>query len=66
MSSEEKMIINKQKNREHARNTRRRKKIFVTKLQELVELLSQQRVTEKNDRINLGKRIFETVFPSIF
>lgn len=61
LSSEEKSLLNKEKNREHARNTRRRKKIFVSKLKELVDLLTQQKIAEKKDRITLGKRIAETV-----
>lgn len=61
LSIEEKSQLNREKNREHARNTRKRKKIFVAKLKELVDLLTQQKAAEKKDRINLGKRIAETV-----
>jgi RNase P/RNase MRP subunit p30 len=61
LTSEEKTIRNREKNREHARNTRRRKKIFVSKLKEMVERLTQQKDFEKRQRVELGKRIAEGV-----
>jgi hypothetical protein len=61
LTAEEKAIRNREKNREHARNTRRRKKIFVTKLKEMVERLTQQKDFEKRQRVELGKRIAEGV-----
>jgi hypothetical protein len=35
--------------------------VFVAKLKEMVDVLTQQKNTEKRDRINLGKRIYDTV-----
>lgn len=60
LTIEEKTQLSREKNREHARNTRRRKKVFVAKLREMVEVLTQQKNTEKKDRLNLGKRIYDT------
>jgi hypothetical protein len=49
------------RNREHARNTRLRKKAFLQKLQDLCENLTAQRNKEIEDRLALGKRIYLTV-----
>jgi uncharacterized membrane protein YgaE (UPF0421/DUF939 family) len=61
LTDEEKSQLSREKNREHARNTRRRKKIFVSKLKEMVETLTQQKYSQKNERLAIGKRIAETV-----
>lgn len=49
------------RNREHARNTRLRKKVFLQKLQDLCENITAQRNKEIEDRLALGKRIHQTV-----
>ena len=49
------------RNREHAKNTRLRKKAFLQKLQDICERLTNQRNKEIEDRLALGKRIYETV-----
>jgi hypothetical protein len=53
--------FSRNRNREHAKNTRLRKKAFLTKLTELCEKLTAQRNKEIEDRLALGKRIHETV-----
>ena len=49
------------RNREHAKNTRLRKKAFLQKLQDVCEKLTTQRNKEIEDRLALGKRIYDTV-----
>lgn len=61
LSSEERAQINREKNREHARKTRQRKKIFVAKLKEMVDTMTQLKESQRRERIELGKRIAETV-----
>jgi len=52
LSSEEKAKINRDRNREHARSTRLRKKAYVNKLKELVEGLHAERTEEtKKNRV---------------
>lgn len=54
-------MFSRDRNREHAKNTRLRKKAYVTKLKELVDQLSLQKTMEVKDRVSLGKRIYDTV-----
>jgi hypothetical protein len=49
------------RNREHAKNTRLRKKAYISKLKELVDQLTHQKSLEVRDRISLGKKIYDTV-----
>ena len=52
LSTEEKAKINRDRNREHARSTRLRKKAYVNKLKELVEGLHAERTEEtKKNRV---------------
>lgn len=48
------------RNREHAKNTRLRKKAYVMKLKELVDQVHKQKEIEETDRKQLGERIFDT------
>jgi hypothetical protein len=50
LTSEEKKALNRDRNREHARSTRMRKKAYVNKLKELVEGLQIQRSEEDKKR----------------
>ena len=50
MTSEEKIVQNRDRNREHARSTRLRKKAYVQKLKELVEGLHAERSAEVRQR----------------
>lgn len=60
MSADEKAKQNRDRNREHAKNTRLRKKAYVTKLKELVEQLNNQKTIEEHERKLLGQRIYDT------
>ena len=51
----------KAKNREHAKNTRLRKKAYVLKLKELVDQMNGQKDMEEKERRALGERIHDTV-----
>ena len=53
------MINSRDRNREHARNTRLRKKIYVSKLKEFVENLSEQKRAEIKQCSEMGARIHE-------
>jgi len=59
MTSEEKSKQSRDRNREHARNTRLRKKVYVTKLKEFVENLSEQKRSEVKQCAEMGARIHE-------
>ena len=61
-SADEKAKQNRDRNREHARNTRLRKKAYVSKLKELVEQLTQQKDIEERERRILGESIYDTVW----
>lgn len=52
---------NRDRNREHAKNTRLRKKCYVKKLRELVDRMHAQREGEERERRALGQRIYDTV-----
>jgi hypothetical protein len=49
------------RNREHAKNTRLRKKAYVLKLKELVDQMNGQKDMEEKERRALGERIHDTV-----
>jgi hypothetical protein len=51
--------FSRDRNREHARNTRLRKKVYVTKLKEFVENLSEQKRSEVKQCAEMGARIHE-------
>jgi hypothetical protein len=52
-------INSRDRNREHARNTRLRKKVYVNKLKEFVENLSEQKRSEIKQCSQMGARIHE-------
>jgi len=56
----EKAKHSRDRNREHAKNTRLRKKAYVNKLKELYDLLNDQKKQEVEERLALGRRISET------
>merc|ERR1711998_432845 len=47
-------------NREHAKNTRLRKKAYVSKLKELLDSLCMQKELDERERKNLSARIYDT------
>jgi hypothetical protein len=49
------------RNREHAKNTRLRKKAYVVKLKELVDQMNGQKDMEERERRALGERVHDTV-----
>jgi hypothetical protein len=55
------MKQSRDRNREHAKNTRLRKKAYVLKLKELVDQMIFQKDAEEAERKLLGERIYETV-----
>ena len=60
LNPDEKAKQDRDRNREHAKNTRLRKKAYVTKLKELLEIMTNQRDVEENERILLAESILET------
>ena len=53
------------RNREHAKNTRLRKKAYVVKLKELVDQMNGQKDMEEKERRALGERVHDTVSHSV-
>jgi hypothetical protein len=60
MNADEKAKQNRDRNREHAKNTRLRKKAYVVKLKELVDQMNGQKDMEETERTALGEKIFDT------
>lgn len=60
LSADEKAQQDRNRNREHAKNTRLRKKAYVNKLKELVESLHLQKNIEVREKMILGERIYDT------
>ena len=60
LSADEKAQQDRNRNREHAKNTRLRKKAYVNKLKELVESLHLQKNLEVREKLILGERIYDT------
>lgn len=54
--------ISRDRNREHAKNTRLRKKAYVHKLKELVDKIGREQEIEERHRQALGEKIYETVY----
>jgi signal transduction histidine kinase len=54
-------LCSRDRNREHAKNTRLRKKAYILKLKELVDRMAQQKEKEERERRALGVRIHDTV-----
>lgn len=54
-------VLSRDRNREHAKNTRLRKKAYVLKLKELVDQMNGQKDMEERERRALGERIHDTV-----
>lgn len=59
LNPDEKLEQSRNRNREHAKNTRLRKKAYVIKLQALVTKMRNQKNTETSERRALGKRIYD-------
>ena len=55
------IFYSRDRNREHAKNTRLRKKAYVMKLKDLVDQLTRQKDNEERDRRILGEKIYDTV-----
>ena len=60
LTADEKTKQNRDRNRDHAKNTRLRKKAYVIKLKELVDQLTEQKTSEEVERKNMGEKIHET------
>jgi len=60
LSADEKAKQNRDRNREHAKNTRLRKKAYVSKLKNLVDQLSHIKEVEGRERKMLGERIYSS------
>ena len=56
-SAEERAMLNRERNRDHAQKTRQRKKVYITKLKELIVTLNQQSVMIKNEFSARGFKI---------
>lgn len=59
LSVDEKAQQNRDRNREHAKNTRLRKKAYVTKLKELMDQVTRQKDKDDKDRKKVGEKIYE-------
>lgn len=59
LNPDEKLEQSRNRNREHAKNTRLRKKAYVIKLQALVDKMRNQKESETKERRALGKRVFD-------
>eukprot|EP01039_Chlorochromonas_danica_P005889 gene5889-6484_t len=57
LNADEKARQSRDRNREHAKNTRLRKKAYVVKLKELVDDMTRQKNLEEQERRNFGERI---------
>ena len=55
------LTCSRDRNREHAKNTRLRKKAYVVKLKELVDQMNGQKDMEEKERRALGERVHDTV-----
>ena len=62
LSEEEKSQQNRDRNREHARNTRLRKKAYVAKVSKLVDELRLQKQYDVQVRNDCGQQIFHNVY----
>ena len=60
LSADEKAKQSRDRNREHAKNTRLRKKAYVSKLKSLVDQLIHIKDVETRERIVLGRCVFDT------
>ena len=60
LTADEKTKQNRDRNRDHAKNTRLRKKAYVIKLKELVDQLTEQKTSEEAERKSMGEKIHET------
>ena len=60
LTADEKTKQNRDRNRDHAKNTRLRKKAYVFKLKELVDQLTEQKVSEEVDRRAGGEGLHES------
>ena len=59
LNADEKAQQNRDRNREHAKNTRLRKKAYVLKLKELMDQITKQKENEDKEREILGERVHE-------
>lgn len=53
-------IYSRDRNREHAKNTRLRKKAYIMKLKELVDQMTRQRDIDEKDRRMLGEKVYDS------
>lgn len=60
LTADEKTKQNRDRNRDHAKNTRLRKKAYVIKLKELVDQLTEQKTKEEFEHKVLGDKLQET------
>ena len=60
LSADEKVKQSRDRNREHAKNTRLRKKAYVSKLKSLVDQLTQIKDVEARERVILGRCVYDT------
>mmetsp|Transcript_27455 Transcript_27455/g.46070 ORF Transcript_27455/g.46070 Transcript_27455/m.46070 type:complete len:479 (-) Transcript_27455:362-1798(-) len=60
MDATERAQQSRDRNREHAKNTRLRKKAYVAKLKELVDHMQKVKDAEESERVHLGEKIYET------
>ena len=60
LTADEKTKQNRDRNRDHAKNTRLRKKAYVIKLKELVDQLTEQKTSEEAERKTMGEKIHDT------
>ena len=56
-SNEERVLLNRERNREHAQKTRQRKKVYIVKLKELIVTLTQQMTIIKHEFSARGFKI---------
>jgi hypothetical protein len=56
-SNEERLLLNRERNREHAQKTRQRKKVYIVKLKELIVTLTQQMTIIKHEFSARGIKI---------
>lgn len=59
LTADEKSKQNRDRNRDHAKNTRLRKKAYVIKLKELVDELTEQKVNEEGEAQMLEEKLNE-------
>ena len=59
LNADEKAQQNRDRNREHAKNTRLRKKAYVIKLKELMDQITKEKENEDKEREIIGESVYE-------